>query len=63
MESTYPFLPELAPSDMLFTAFYSMAIWVVMLFSCITGWGRAYEGEFGEYVTKKEKKEWESGLF
>ena len=63
MESTYPFLPELAPSDMLFTAFYSMAIWVVMLFSCITGWGRAYEGEFGEYVTKKEKKEWERGLF
>lgn len=53
MKDTYTFLPTLVPSDMLFTAFYCMSIWVVMLIACLTGWGRAFEGENGEYVTEK----------
>lgn len=53
MSGTYTFLPEIAPTDMMFTAFYSMAIWVVMLISCIIGWGRAFEGDNGEYVKEK----------
>ncbi len=39
MKDAYPFLPELAATDMFFTAFYPWAIWVVTLVACITGWG------------------------
>lgn len=56
MTDTYPFLPTLAPTDMMFTAFYSWAIWVVMLITCITGWDRSFEGKDGEYVQDKKKK-------
>lgn len=48
MKDAYPFLPELASTDMFFTAFYPWAIWVVSLFACITGWGRLFEGKNGE---------------
>lgn len=53
MKGTYAFLPDLAPTDMLFTSFYNWAIWFVMLFTCITGWGRTFEGKDGERVKNK----------
>lgn len=56
MTDTYPFLPTLAPTDMMFTAFYSWAIWVVMLVTCITGWDRSFEGKDGEMVREKKAK-------
>ncbi|TCS72877.1 transporter (NhaC family) [Muricomes intestini] len=56
MMDTYPFLPTLAPTDMMFTAFYSWAIWVVMLVTCITGWDRTFEGKDGEIVREKKQK-------
>lgn len=56
MMDTYPFLPALAPTDMMFTAFYSWAIWVVMLVTCITGWDRTFEGKDGEAVREKKQK-------
>lgn len=56
MRDTYPFLPDLAPTDTMFTAFYCWAIWFIMLFSCLTGWGRAFEGEDGSYIKAKEKQ-------
>lgn len=57
MMDTYPFLPKLGGADMMFTTFYSWAIWVVMFIVCITGWGRSFEGKNGEYVLAKDKKE------
>ena len=56
MMDTYPFLPKLDGADMMFTTFYSWAIWIVMLIACLTGWGRAFEGENGEYIPAKEMK-------
>ena len=56
MMETYPFLPTLGGADMMFTTFYSWAIWIVMLIVCVTGWGRAFEGKNGEYVPEKEAK-------
>ena len=53
MKDAYPFLPSLAPTDMLFTAFYSWGIWIVMLVACITGWDRTFEGAGGETVKTK----------
>ncbi|MEG1642268.1 MAG: Na+/H+ antiporter NhaC family protein [Synergistaceae bacterium] len=56
MKGTYPFLPELAPTDMMFTAFYSWAIWFVMLFCCFTGAGRKFEGKNGEIMKENNKQ-------
>lgn len=50
MKDAYPFLPELAATDMFFTAFYPWAIWDITLVACITGWGRLFEGKNGEPV-------------
>ncbi len=55
MKDAYPFLPELAATDMFFTAFYPWAIWVVTLVACITGWGRLFEGKNGEPVKTQEE--------
>ncbi len=52
LQGAYSFLPVLAPTDMLFTAFYSWAIWLVMLVACITGFGRSFEGKNGEEVAQ-----------
>lgn len=58
MKGTYPFLPTLAATDMMFTVFYSWSIWVVMLVACLIGWGRTYEGADGEMTSDRymEKK-------
>ena len=55
MKDAYPFLPELAATDMFFTAFYPWAIWVITLVACITGWGRLFEGKNGEPVKTQEE--------
>lgn len=56
MKDAYPFLPELASTDMFFTAFYPWAIWVVTLVACVTGWGRLFEGKDGEPTKTKPNK-------
>ena len=48
IKGAYPFLPDLQPTDMIFTAFYSWAIWFVSLAACTFGWGREFEGPDGE---------------
>ena len=55
MMDTYTFLPQLGASDMMFTAFYSWAIWIVMLVCCITGIGRTFEGKNGEEIKSKTR--------
>lgn len=50
----YSFLPTLGAGDMITTTFYSWAIWTVMLVSCITGKGRAFEGKNGELIRAKK---------
>jgi Na+/H+ antiporter NhaC len=54
MKGSYPFLPTLAATDMMFTVFYGWAIWAVMLIACLTGWGRTFEGEGGKMVKEKD---------
>ena len=54
MKDTYSFLPALGASDMMLTAFYNWAIWIVMLVCCLTGIGRAFEGKNGEYILAKK---------
>lgn len=54
MKDSYPFLPTLAATDMLFTVFYGWVIWIVMLVACLTGWGRVFEGEEGEMIKEKD---------
>ncbi len=44
---TYPQLPVPTPVGFLTSTFYPLAIWVVMLLSIITGFGRKFEGEGG----------------
>lgn len=55
MKDSYPFLPTLAATDMIFTTFYSWAIWVVMFIACLTGVGRTFEGLDGKMVKEKDK--------
>lgn len=55
LSSTYTFIEVLSPNAFLFTTFYPLVIWVVMLVAIITGWGRIYEGASGEPVKKLEK--------
>lgn len=56
MKDMYSFLPQLAPTDMFFTAFYPWVIWVVTLVVCFTGWGRLFEGKNGESVREEKHK-------
>jgi len=44
---TYPQLPVPTPGGFLTSTFYPVIIWVVMLLSIITGYGRTFEGEAG----------------
>ena len=52
-KDVYSFLPSLSAAQIIPTAFYCWAIWGVMLVSCLTGRGRAFEGENGEYIVSK----------
>ena len=56
MEDTYPFLPPLAPTDMIFTAYYPWVIWFVTMIACIIGKGRMFEGPKGEILKEKPKE-------
>lgn len=53
LQSTYDFIQVPGPSDMMFTAFYSWALWFVMLISCVSGWDRTFEGKDGSRVKQK----------
>lgn len=50
MKSAYPFLVSPAPTDLFFVVFHPWALWFVMLFSVITGYGRTFEGPDGSEV-------------
>lgn len=50
LQNSYPFIPEIVPTQMPFTLVFCWAAFVVYLFSIITGWGRIYEGPQGEPV-------------
>lgn len=43
-------MPALTPVEVAVTAFYPIVIFLVMVFSVATGWGRTFEGEDGEPV-------------
>lgn len=48
--SSYEFITVPAPSSFFMTTFYPAAIWLIMLFSILTGFGRSYEGKDGAVV-------------
>jgi len=48
----YDFVAPLSVTDVSQGLFYSMILFLVLLFSVITGWGRQYEGPDGEPVRK-----------
>jgi len=52
VSSTYTFVTPLDPSSLFFSVFYSWALWFVMLFACVSGWGRKFEGKGGQEVAE-----------
>ena len=46
----YPFIKVPAPTSFPFVTFYPAAIFLVILFSIITGFGRIFEGEDGKVI-------------
>lgn len=56
LSSTYTFIEVLSPNAFIFTTFYPLVIWLVMLISIFTGWGRIYEGKNGEPVKNIENE-------
>ncbi len=50
---TYPFVTIPTPSSLFFAAFYPLVLWLVILVSILTGFGRKYEGTGGEAVSKE----------
>ncbi|MBU3070942.1 hypothetical protein KOI40_14050 [Aestuariicella sp. G3-2] len=46
----YPYLQVPGPTDFIYSTFYPLIIWVVMLFAVITGYGRKFEGPDGSAV-------------
>ena len=40
-------------TDFMFTTFYPLLMWLMMLFAVITGYGRTFEGKDGKVVTSK----------
>ena len=49
----YDMIAPLSVTQVGGSMFYSMMLFLVLLFSVITGWGRQYEGENGEPVNRK----------
>ena len=45
-------IPIPATTGFLYTTFYPVAIWCVMLIAILTGWGRKFEGPNGEVVVE-----------
>jgi len=52
LQKDYPFIEKLNPIELSLTAFYPLALFVVMSFSVIVGWGRRYEDKNGLLVKK-----------
>ncbi len=50
LTAAYPFLTVPAPTDMFFAVFYCWALWIVMGFAAITGFGREFEGKGGKRI-------------
>jgi len=53
----YPFIKIPAPTSFPFVTFYPAAIFVIILFSIITGYGRTFEGANGETIHGLNKNE------
>ena len=50
LASANELIPIPATTGFLYTTFYPVAIWCVMLIAILTGWGRKFEGPNGEVV-------------
>jgi Na+/H+ antiporter NhaC len=53
LRSEYPFIPTINPVYLSITSFYPLALFVVLIYAVITGWGRKYEGELGQELAAK----------
>lgn len=49
----YAFIPELNPATLAYSTFHCWALFFVMLFAILTGWGRKFEGPNGEELKEK----------
>ncbi|MDI6710918.1 MAG: Na+/H+ antiporter NhaC family protein [Bacillota bacterium] len=50
MKDAYPFLVTPKPTSYFFAAFHPWALWFVILFSVVTGFGRIFEGRDGRVI-------------
>ncbi|MBC3996205.1 Na+/H+ antiporter NhaC family protein [Morganella morganii] len=57
LQKEYPFIQVINPIDISLSAYYPLALFVVMSFSVITGWGRQFEGPNGSPVKKLKSGE------
>lgn len=55
LTADYAFVQEISPVALAGAALHCWCLLAVLIFSVITGWGRAYEGANGELVRAKEK--------
>lgn len=56
LHKDYPFINDVNPIALSLTSFYPLALFVVMSFAIVVGWGRRYENSRGEAVTQPEKE-------
>ncbi|MFE4712307.1 Na+/H+ antiporter NhaC family protein [Paenibacillus sp. NPDC056722] len=52
LRTEYSFIPEINPVSLFLTSFYPLCLFVVLIFSVLTGWGRKFEGPGGNPVTE-----------
>ncbi|MCQ1530197.1 Na+/H+ antiporter NhaC family protein [Lutispora saccharofermentans] len=51
----YSFIKAINPMQLSFASFHCIALFFVLVFSVITGWGREYEGSRGEAIKKQQQ--------
>jgi Na+/H+ antiporter NhaC len=57
MKSTYSFLVTPTPNQFFFAVFHAWFLWLVMLFTVVTGYGREFEGKNGEEIPANFKNQ------
>ncbi|MEA4846726.1 MAG: Na+/H+ antiporter NhaC family protein [Clostridiaceae bacterium] len=55
MVSEYPFIPNISLLDLSYSTLHCWALFAVMTFSVLTGWGITYEGKNGEQLKERPK--------
>ncbi len=56
LAAEYAFISQINPINMIYATLHSVCLFVVLLFSVFTGWGRKYEGPNGEPVSQPVQK-------